>query len=440
MLTKEISDLLTQTGPGTPGGELMRRYWQPAALSEELPPGGAPVPIRLLGEDLVLFRDDQGRPGLLALHCSHRGADLSYGRTEDGGLRCIYHGWLYDIEGRCLEQPGEPSNSWTYSGARDSMQTSTLEAQTEALSRPFRDKIHHPAYPCREMGGLILTYMGPGDPPLVPGFEFLRAPDKYRHVTKLFHECNYQQANEGNVDPQHSSFLHRAMSRDRVSMSYLAGDGAPIIDWEETEYGVRVYSVRRVGNDRNYARITYFIMPNLSAFGGMWPDGYQVNWHVPIDDEHHWKYVITFSRTTPLDKEEISESGFFMTPDYRPLSNKANRYNQDRESMANGFFAGLGADFYDHDLWATEGQGPIMDRTQEHLGYTDRPVVAARNVLLRAILRLQKGIEPPLVARQPGDSPLVDIIVQAETIPSSMDWRTQWEKRPVTEEARAWPL
>ncbi|HZT06222.1 MAG TPA: Rieske 2Fe-2S domain-containing protein, partial [Chloroflexota bacterium] len=143
MLTKEENDLLTQTGPGTPCGELMRRYWQPAALSEELPPGGAPVPVRLLGEDLVLFRDDAGHPGLLSLHCPHRGADLSYGRLEDGGIRCIYHGWLFDVSGRCLEQPGEPAGS------------------------TFHERIRHTAYPCVEKNGIIFAYLGPGEPPLL---------------------------------------------------------------------------------------------------------------------------------------------------------------------------------------------------------------------------------------------------------------------------------
>src|SRR5687767_13035576 len=137
MLPKEVNDLLTQVGPGTPGGDLLRRYWQPVALKDELPPDGPPVPVRLLGEDLVLFRDDQGRPGLLGLHCAHRGADLSYGRLEDGGLRCLYHGWLYDICGRVLEQPGEPSG-----GAN-------------------RNEIRHRAHPCEEFGGLILRYMVP---------------------------------------------------------------------------------------------------------------------------------------------------------------------------------------------------------------------------------------------------------------------------------------
>src|SRR5436305_156782 len=167
MVTQLENELLTQTGPGTPCGDLMRRYWQPAALAEELPLGGAPVPLRLLGEDLVLFRDDQGRPGLLGLHCSHRGADLTYGRLEDGGLRCIYHGWLYDINGRCLEQPGEPAGS------------------------TFHEKIRHPAYPCVERGGAIFAYLGPGEPPEFPDYEFLGGPSENRKAMKYHHQCNY---------------------------------------------------------------------------------------------------------------------------------------------------------------------------------------------------------------------------------------------------------
>src|SRR5204863_7649272 len=152
MISPEENSMLTRTGPGTPGGEMMRHYWHPAALSEELPPAGAPLPIRLLGENLVLFRDDQGRPGLIGLHCSHRGADLSYGRLEDGGLRCIYHGWLYNREGRCLEQPGEPAGSI------------------------FHEKIRHTAYPCIERNGAIFAYLGPGEAPEFPNYEFLTAP------------------------------------------------------------------------------------------------------------------------------------------------------------------------------------------------------------------------------------------------------------------------
>ncbi len=156
MLSQEENDLLTQTGPGTPGGDLMRRYWQPVAMATELPVGGAPLAVRLLGEDLALFRDELGRPGLLGIHCAHRGADISYGRIEDGGLRCLYHGWLYDIHGNCIDQPGEPEGS------------------------VFKDKVHQTAYPCQEKAGLIFAYLGPGEPPMIPAYEALEVPDEHR--------------------------------------------------------------------------------------------------------------------------------------------------------------------------------------------------------------------------------------------------------------------
>ena len=151
MITREENQLLTQTGQGTPAGALLRRYWQPVALSEELPPGGAPLAVKILDEELVLFRDDQRACRTFGIHCSHRGTDLSYGRIEDGGLRCLYHGWLYDIGGRCLQQPGEPGGG------------------------EHRDAIQQLAYPCQEAAGVIFTYMGPGKPPLFPNYDFLKA-------------------------------------------------------------------------------------------------------------------------------------------------------------------------------------------------------------------------------------------------------------------------
>src|SRR5262245_39428566 len=147
MLTPEMNQLISQVGPGTPGGEFMRRYWHPVSLAAEIPPGGQPKQVRILGEDLVLFRDDTGQPGLVGLHCPHRLVSLAYGRAEDGGLRCSMHGWLYDVNGRCLEQPAEPDPT-------------------------FKDHIRHRAYPCRDLGGLIFTYMGPPDKlPLLPNYE-----------------------------------------------------------------------------------------------------------------------------------------------------------------------------------------------------------------------------------------------------------------------------
>jgi len=228
MLSREENEFLTRTGPGTPCGELIRRYWQPVALSEELE-GEAPLKVKVLGEELVLFRDDQGRVGLLGLHCAHRGADLSLGRIEDGGLRCLYHGWLYDIQGRCLEQPAEPPDS------------------------DFKNKIRHRAYPCREVAGIVFAYLGTGEPPVLPEYEPLVAPDEHRFVYKVFHDCNYLQAHEGEIDPAHLSYLHRRTkqpswrqrpiigSEGAQAMQFYRRDGAPTIEVEETDFGVRIF-------------------------------------------------------------------------------------------------------------------------------------------------------------------------------------------------------
>jgi phthalate 4,5-dioxygenase len=419
MLTREENDTLTRTGPGTPGGDLLRRYWQPAALAEELPLGGAPLPVRLLGEDLVLFRDDHGQPALLGRHCPHRGADLSYGRLEDGGLRCLYHGWLWDAQGRCLEQPGEPAGS------------------------TFHERVRHTAYPCLEAGGMILAYLGPGAPPALPPYELFAVPDAHRWATKIFHECSYLQANEGNIDPQHLSFLHRQFDEsgwrqyrvhrtvpgsEASSMSLFQRDVAPTIEVEETDFGVRIYSVRKTSAEQNYVRISNFVLPNAAAFPGRTEgDGYQMHWHVPIDDTHHWKYVLAFRRSGPLDPEAMrQEMAPAVGPDYQKPRTRANRYLQDRAEMQGRTFSGLGANFHVHDAFATESQGPIQDRTAEHLGTTDRAIIMARRRLLRAIRDVQEGRDPPHVWREADRDRPFELVVKSEAIPSAVDWRTFW--------------
>jgi phenylpropionate dioxygenase-like ring-hydroxylating dioxygenase large terminal subunit len=404
VLTREENEMLTRVGPGTPGGEFQRRYWQPVALAEELPEGGAPVPVRLLGEDLVLFRDDAGRPGLLGIHCAHRGADLSYGRLEDGGLRCIYHGWLYDVSGRCLEQPGEPAGS------------------------TFHERIGQTAYPCVEVGGLIMTYMGPGEPPLVPHYEFFAAPEGYRVTSKVFQDCNYLQGNEGNFDPSHLSFLHRMDIPDDGNQQLNARITAPQIEPETTHFGVRIYAIRPVGPDRNYVRVTNFLLPNLSAIAGD-AEGYGVNWHVPIDDEHHWRYGIRFNRETPVDRRWDQTE---LAPGNRLQRTRANRYLQDRESMKSWSFAGLGRNFVVHDTAATESEGQIYDRTQERLGYGDRGIIAMRQVMLDAIRAVQEGRDPPHVIREPAANDMSDIFVRNDLVlPATVEWYDFWRKPEV---------
>ncbi len=417
MMPKEESELLTQTDPGTPGGDLLRRYWQPAALAEELPLHGAPLPVKLLGEELVLFRDDSGRPGLLGLHCSHRGADLSYGRLEDGGLRCIYHGWLYDIHGRCLDQPGEPGGG------------------------QHKDQIRHPAYPCREAAGVIFVYLGPGEPPLLPDYEFLTAPEDHVFAIKHYHDCNYLQSNEGNIDPVHLSYLHRRLDggggrgngdeapAESGSTQLVGRDVAPTTEVEITDFGARIYTVRKILPDKYYLRVSNFILPNLSAFPAQTgSQGYSVNWHVPIDDTHHWKYVFIFNREAPLDKEAVRRARVDMTPDYKMVRNKSNRYLQDRAEMKSTTFSGIGFNFQAQDACATEGAGPVENRTQEHLVSSDKAIIASRKLMLKAIQDVREGNDPPHVIRDARRNSFPGLLVISELLPARVDWKEYTRK------------
>ena len=428
MLTQEENQLLTQTGPGTPGGDLFRCYWHPVAMSEELPAGGAPLNVRILSEDLVLFRDDQGRPGLLGLHCAHRGTDLSYGRCEDGGLRCVYHGWLYDIHGRCLEQPGEPRGSQYY------------------------EEIRHLSYPCQEVAGLIFTYMGSDEPPLLPAYEWLSVPEDHLDAHKRLYESNYLQGNEGNYDPAHLGMLHRLSAEEmeemgssgrtwgatpewyrvpgttdvRTGEDFIGPDLSPVLETEETEFGLRIFSIRDAGPGKKYSRAQNFIYPHLSTFPTV-TEGYSAAWHVPIDDTHHWAYQVNVSRTVPFDKEWLREQrAAERTPDYRMVRNAGNRYLQDRESMKAGNFTGMSSEFEVQDVFATQSAGPIQDRTKENVGYTDRAIVAVRRLLLKAIRDVQEGREAPHVVRNPADNSFDHVGCAHAVVPNSADWRTEW--------------
>ena len=407
MLSQEDNELLVRVGPGTAMGELLRRYWQPAALSEELPHHGAPVPVRLLGEDLVLFRDDAGRPGLLGLICSHRGADLSYGRLEDGGLRCIYHGWLYDIHGNCLEQPGEPVGS------------------------TFYERVRHKAYPCQETAGVIFAYLGPGEPPLVPAYEVLDGPAALRSVTKIYRECNYLQANEGNLDSVHLSFLHsRVHAPGETAPREGSGDGPfDVIEPEETDYGLRVYWVRNTSPDRYFLHVTNFVLPNLCSLGGRGETGrgYRVNWHVPIDDAHHWEYVMVRGHNAEDIAAQKGSLRDQLTADYRLLRNASNRYLQDRQEMAERTYAGLGMNNYPQDACVTDPLG-VQDRTREHLGYGDKTIIAMRNILLRSIREMQEGNEPAHVVRDPAENHFGHALGGGAVLSRSVDWRSYWEE------------
>ena len=419
MLTPEENRLITLTGPGMPGGALLRSYWHPVALANELSQDGAPLPIKILGEELVLFRDDRGRPGLLGLYCSHRCADLSYGRIENGGLRCLYHGWLYDIEGRCLEQPAEPAESC------------------------YKDEIKHPAYPVIERAGLLLAYLGKGAPPLVPSYEFLGAAPEHLYLQKVYMECNYLQALEGDLDPAHISHLHRSLERrpllrkepravpgsDKSAASFLRGDPRPRLEAERTDFGVRNYAIRTAGDGQRYVRVTNFIMPNKVAVvgnEGRVGEGYSIHWHVPIDDANHVRFDIFFNRDRPVARERYEQEFAAEFVDNRYRRNKRNRYLQDRAKM-DVSVSGMGDYFGAQDAFATESQGLIHDRSREHLGTTDTCIVAARRQLLAGIAAIEAGCDPIHVIRDPARNDMSHIAVVSRVIPPGADHRSVWK-------------
>ncbi|WP_328916379.1 MULTISPECIES: Rieske 2Fe-2S domain-containing protein [unclassified Streptomyces] len=401
MLSEENNELLTRTGPGTPGGRLLRQYWQPIALGSEVGAGSAdPVPLTVMSEELVLFRDEHGELGLLGRHCPHRGADLSYGRIEDGGLRCIYHGWLWERGGRCLQQPGEPAGSRLF------------------------ERVRNTSYPVREAGGLVFAFMGEGEPPEFPGYGFMAADEDHLAVMKVRLSCNYLQANEGNLDPQHLSFLHGRLDTFDIHRA----DPTPSIYVEPCAYGTRIIATREV-NDALLVRVSNFITPNASSFPtpACEPGGYQLHWHVPVDDSTHVKFVVQFTVGAPIDRDRaVRFDPEEMNGDYSLKRTAANRYRQDRSSMSEHWFAGLGSNFEVHDAYAVQSQGVVQARTIEHLGSTDKAVIAARRVLIGQVQAIVRGEAPEVCAIPMSEPPLT----AAVNLPLGSDWR-DWLARAV---------
>jgi len=370
-LTKDENDLITQTGPGTPCGDFMRRYWQPVALAEELPPEGRPVPVRLLGEDLVLFRDAAGRPGLLHRFCSHRAWDLAAGYPEDEGLRCAAHGWLYDREGHCLEMPLEPPES------------------------DFHEEIKHVAYPVEERAGLVFAYLGPDEPPLLPGYEFLDAPDGHRRSTKYFQECNYLQGSEATLDPLVIPVLRQILNRGGPADNGDA-DGTDLeIEPEETAFGLRLRTTPRDGHRKSTAARS-FLMPSACAMAAVGMDGYAVHWQVPIDDTHHWRYVVAVRRDAPITDDDARRNGAAPVERYRLDRDEVARVLRERGDAETNFVA--------YTTALAESQGPIVDRTQESLADADAAIVLMRKLIYGGIGDVAEGHDPLLVARTTEDA------------------------------------
>ena len=388
MLSVEQNQRVTQTCGNTPAGELLRRYWQPAALVDELAGDRPAVSVELFGEKLVLFRDEKGVYGLLDRHCPHRGADLCFGRLEDGGLRCPFHGWLFDIAGKCLEQPAEPENS------------------------NFHTKINHTAYPCIERNGIIFAYLGPGDPPPFPSFDCFVAPEAFTFAFKGHIDANWLQAVEVGIDPAHASFLHRFYedkdpdegygqqfrdSTDEIPVTKLLREVVrPIIEVEETTSGMSIKTLRDLGNAGMHVRVTNLMFPNAIVIP-MSNEMTISQWHVPINDQECYWYAIFTDFERKVHRQEMRDQRLklYTLPTYKPLRNRTNAWGYDPEEQRTQTYTGMGMDINVHDNWAVESPGSIFDRSNEHLGTTDKAIIAYRKLLLSAIDAVALGKSAP---------------------------------------------
>jgi phthalate 4,5-dioxygenase len=388
MLKSEENERLTRVGPTTPAGELFRRYWLPALMSSELPKAdGPPHRLRLLGEDLIAFRDSSGRVGIVDAYCPHRRAPMFFGRNEESGLRCVYHGWKFAPDGTCVDMPSEPPDSI------------------------FKSKVRIGAYPTWEGGDVIWIYMGPAElQPAYPDYEWVRAPASHRRVSKTFEDANYLQALEGGLDTAHSSFAHNEKIGDKNWIRNR--DGAPRLDVMRTDFGYTYVSTRDLGDDGSYVRVYQYVMPAQALRGGVTSftgtgraelprlDGHI--W-VPIDDNTTWVWnmVWSYDEHSPLSDEwHRRDEAFFgrgiddlIPGTFRLKKNLENDYHIDRQMQKTKNFTGIGG-INTQDMALQEGMGSIVDRSQEHLGTSDKAIIACRQLLLEAIAGVERGVSP----------------------------------------------
>ena len=386
MLKKEQNELITQTGPRTPMGDLFRSYWIPALLAEELPANDCPpVRVKLLSERLIAFRDSEGRIGLIDEFCAHRGVSLWFGRNENCGLRCPYHGWKFDFTGQCIDVPSEPSESG------------------------FKEKIKLKSYPLVERGGVLWTYMGiPERQPPLPEWEFATVPPEQTFISKRFQESNWLQAMEGGIDSSHVSFLHSGnlesdpLFKGAAGNKYNLADMQPHFEVVESPGGLYIGARRNAENGNYYWRITQWVMPSFTMVPPR--GGYSVHGHfwIPIDDENCWAWsydyhptrVLTAAERTAMKEGKVVHVAH-IPGTYRPLANKNNDYIVDRDAQRrNATYSGIeGIAMQDASL--QESMGPIVDRTKENLVSTDNGIIMARHRLLKAAKLLDRGVQPP---------------------------------------------
>jgi phenylpropionate dioxygenase-like ring-hydroxylating dioxygenase large terminal subunit len=433
----DTNERITRIGPGTPCGQLMRHYWQPVALVDEFDPSldsamaQRPLKaVRLLGQDLVLFRNEQGQFGLLDRPCPHRGADLAFARHEGNGLRCPFHGWKFDVSGQCLETPAEP------------------------LESRLCSRIRQRSYPVIERSGVLMAWLGPQDsePPPLPAMDCFAAPGSHTFAFKGLWSCNWLQAFEVGIDPAHTSYLHRFFEDESLQASYgrqfrgasageVAGERWPMtrimrefdrpqIRVEPRPYGMQLTTLRPMNTELTHVRVTHSIFPHTFVIP-LSESLTITQMHVPVDDTHTYWYAIFTSFTEPVDKRAMRDQRLSAVslPDYRPRSGRHNQWGFDAQEQRTRTYLGMGEDDINvHDQWACESMGPIQDRTREHLASTDVAIAANRRQLLQAIDQVQAGQLPPGMAQAPIASQrigpdTVDGIAPAE------QWQTWWQER-----------
>ena len=445
MPAQEANDTLTRVGRGTPMGELFRRFWLPALLSSELTADGAPVRLRILGEDLIAFRDTTGRIGILDAYCSHRRAPLFFGRNEASGLRCVYHGWKFDADGRCVDLPNVADPK-----------------QVDAMKKVARLT----AYRTREAGGLAWIHMGSADRvPAFPRFEWTEVPAGHTHVSRWLQRSNWLQGMEGEIDTSHIGFLHQYFKApaEFLAAEALQQDRSPVITLRETDYGF-TYGARRNYNNEFYWRVTQWLLPMYSAIpraaDGPFTSGGRA-W-VPVDDQHTTSFSYRYRVDRPHTAAEVAEieSGFFFPPrvertavemphGYRidtwlPTARKDNDYLIDRAMQKDVNFAGIwGVNEQDRALQesmpsADAASRGIIDRSREHLVSADLPIAAARRRLLALARALADGIEPALASN--GDAYQVRAVAKVCAVADFDEFRTRYaeeEKVPSMRSAEA---
>jgi 5,5'-dehydrodivanillate O-demethylase len=361
----EKIERLIQVGPGTPGGALLRRYWQPLCVAAELSAEKPKKRVKILGEELVVFLDSQGQYGCVAEACSHRGVSLYYGFVEDGGIRCSYHGWKYGLQGECLEQPFEP--------------------------RSFKQNIHHPGYPVQKLAGILFVYMGPAPAPLLPRWDVLVRTDGNRKIE--LHpvlNCNWLQAQENTADTVHTYYLHGHMMK---TLGLKGGEFyyRPVerYDWEYCEWGIKKVVV--YGGDQPEEEVRPpLLFPNMLRV----PQGpiESLHWRVPIDDSH--TRIIWMGFTPSRDGSGMSEDA---DPPFEQLPSMM---TADGDYELNGF--------YEQDKMAWETQGPVFDRTKENLGATDRGIIMLRKLLDEQITLVEQGKDPLALIRDPEKNRIIE--------------------------------